>query len=106
TGDALVGGTVLVILPSGAVVATGTIQLAPPFSPLVPGPPPVIFPGAQGISAIPRVAIPAVPAPPVQFIPPAPAPLLPPVGPIPPLQGGQPPTASRPVYPEVPVIPE
>jgi len=105
TGDALVGGTVLVILPSGAVVATGIIQLAPPFSPLVPGPPPVIFPGAQGISAIPRVAIPAVPAPPVQFIPPAPAPLLPPIGPIPPLPNG-PSVASQPRYPEVPVIPE
>jgi hypothetical protein len=104
TGDALVGGTILVILPSGAVVATGTVQLAPPFGPLVPGPPPVIFPGAQGISAIPRVGIPAVPAPPVQFIPPAPAPLLPPIGPIPPLPGGAP--ASAPVYPEVPVIPE
>jgi hypothetical protein len=105
TGDGLVGGQILVILPSGAVVATGIIQLAPPFSPLIPGPPPVIFPGAQGISAIPRVAIPAVPAPPVQFIPPAPAPLLPPIGPIPPLPNG-PAVASQPRYPEVPVIPE
>jgi len=104
TGDALVGGTILVILPSGAVVATGIIQLAPPFGPLLPVVPPVIFPGAQGISAIPRVGIPAVPAPPVQFIPPAPAPLLPPVGPIPPLPGTPP--ASAPRYPEVPVIPE
>jgi hypothetical protein len=101
TGIGLSGGTILVILPSGAVVATGVIQPAPPL----PGAPPVIFPGAQGIAAIPRVSIPAVPAPPVQFIPPAPAPLLPPIGPIPPLQGGQPPPVSRPVYPEVPVIP-
>lgn len=95
-GDGLTGGTIAVVLPSGAIVATGTIVPAAPLTG-----PPVIVPGAAGIAEIPRVAIPAVPAPPVQFIPPAPAPLLPPVGPLPPLQG-----AAPPAYPEVPVIPE